>query len=909
MLETATILFFSFGYMALLFTIAYFGDKHAQIGRSIVSNPYIYALSLAIYCTAWTFYGSVGRAVRDGPMFLTIYIGPTLAASLGWIVIRKIIRISKVHHITSIADFIGSRYGKSMSLGGLVTIIAVLGIIPYISLQLKAISTSFLIIKKSAIATSSSMGFAKIPIYEDTAFYVALILSAFAILFGTRHLEATERHEGLVAAIAFESVVKLVAFLAVGVFVTYGMYNGFGDIFAKAGANPQLKKLFVLDPGDGRYMDWAIYIFLSMMAVIFLPRQFQLAVVENVNENHLNRAAWLFPLYLFAVNIFVVPVALAGLMKFSGNGFDPDYFVLTLPKAANREVLAFWAYIGGASAATGMVVVESIALSIMISNHLVMPVLLKLQSSPGQHGGDISRLLLLIRRSGIILVLLLGYFYFKFIGEYYQLVYSGLVSFVAVAQFAPPVLGGLFWKGGTKKGAMWGLVAGFSVWLYTLVLPSFVYTGLLPETFITRGLFGIEILRPYHLFGLYGLDNISHAVFWSLFANTGIYMGISLFLRPSAIEHTQAALFVDVFRTEKSYFWRGTALVPDIKSLLERFLGERRTKEALNNYASANGTVWEDASYADAKMVAYAEKLLAGVIGSASARVVVASVVKEEPLGLEEVMNILDETRQVITYSKELEKATKELKQANERLKELDRLKDEFISTVTHELRTPLTSVRSLAEILYDTPDIDMEHRQQFLKIIIKESERLTRLINQVLDLQKIESGNMEWNMAKLDFDLLIKDSLDSTNQLIIDKNIDVKVDIPHELPKVTGDKDRLIQVMVNLISNAVKFCPDKGGKIEIIVKPEDAGISVSVKDNGIGISPEDIGSVFEKFRQIKDATKGRPAGSGLGLSIARQIIEHHKGKITARSMPGKGSIFSFFLPSENREKTDEAPD
>ena len=310
MLRTEVILFFSFAYMCLLFAIAYFGDKYARIGRSIISNPYIYTLSMAVYCTAWTFYGSVGSAAT-GKAFLPIYVGPTLMAALGWIVLRKIIRISKIHHITSIADFIASRYGKSSILGSVVTIIAVFGIIPYISLQLKAISTTFIILKGYPLINIPGH-FAEIPVLQDTAFYIALVLAVFAILFGTRHLDATERHEGLVAAIAFESIIKLIAFLAVGIFVTYGIHNGFADIFERAKAIPELKQSFTIGTPSSSYIDWSILTFLSMMAILFLPRQFQVAVIENVNEEHLNKAIWLFPLYLLAINIFVLPIAFGG---------------------------------------------------------------------------------------------------------------------------------------------------------------------------------------------------------------------------------------------------------------------------------------------------------------------------------------------------------------------------------------------------------------------------------------------------------------------------------------------------------------------------------------------------------------------------------------------------------------------
>ena len=437
MLETVTILLISFGYMGLLFAIAFYGDKRADLGHSIISNPYIYALSLAVYCTAWTFYGSVGRAAHTGLGFLPIYIGPTLMAALGWTVIRKIIRISKTHRITSIADFIASRYGKSSAIGSIVAIIAVLGIIPYISLQLKAISTTFTLINSYPLDAQLQSP-AGVPVLKDTAFYVAMLLAVFSILFGTRHLDTTERHEGLVAAIAFESIVKLIAFIGLGVFVTYGLFNGFQDIFLKAMNNEELTNLIQLNRHTVALSDWTMYILLSMLAIICLPRQFQVTVVENVNEDHLNKALWLFPLYLLAINIFVLPVAFSGHLLFQGKSLDADFFPLALPMSAQEQGLALIVFIGGMSAATGMVIVETVALSTMICNQLVMPLLVRLPVPRLEQMGDISRLLLGIRRGSILIILLLGYAHFHFIGEFYTLVSIGLVSFVAVAQFAPP---------------------------------------------------------------------------------------------------------------------------------------------------------------------------------------------------------------------------------------------------------------------------------------------------------------------------------------------------------------------------------------------------------------------------------------------------------------------------------------
>jgi Na+/proline symporter/signal transduction histidine kinase len=899
MLTTKIILLIAFGYVGILFAIAHFGDRRAAQGRSIISNPYIYALSLAVYCTAWTFYGSVGRAAASGLGFLPTYIGPTLVCALGWVVLRKIVRISKIHRITSIADFIASRYGKSGALATLVTIIAVMGIIPYIALQLKAISMSYNIINQYPLIVMPRY-FADIPVLQDTAFYVALLLALFAILFGTRHLDATERHEGLVAAIAFESLVKLVAFLAAGLFVTYGIFQGFGDVFTKAAAIPRLQELFIFESRGGEYFSWCIDIILSMVVLICLPRQFQVMVVENVNENHLQKAVWLFPLYLLAINLFVLPIAFGGALYFTV-GVDADTFVLTLPIARQQEMLSLLVFIGGMSAATSMVIVETVALSTMICNDLVMPVLLRLPFVRSSRSQDLSAAVLNIRRGSIALVVLSAYAYFRFVGEAYALVSIGLISFVAVAQFAPALLGGIFWKQGTRDGAISGLAAGFAVWSYTLVLPSLVEAGLLDEGLITRGLLQIAALRPYQLFGLEGLDPIAHAVFWSLLANGFFYVGVSLFSHKTALELTQAALFVEVFtypaKAEESSLWRGTALVTDLRILLERFLGNPRTEEALNTFASKRKIRWGPLSKADPALVTYAETLLAGTIGSASARVMVASVVKEEPLGLDEVMHILDETRQVIAYSRELERTTAELKSANDRLKELDRLKNEFISTVTHELRTPLTAVRSVAEILHANPRLPPDQHRNLTDVIVRESERLTRLINQVLDFQKLETGKMTWQLLPVDIREICREALASVRPLMEERNIRATLDLPEQLPPISGDRDRLLQAMLNLLSNAVKFCDSRGGQVEIQVSRRPDHLQVAVRDNGAGIRPEDLEVIFEEFRQGRHDSRGRPPGSGLGLSITRRIVEFHGGRIWAESQPAHGSTFAFTLP------------
>jgi Na+/proline symporter/nitrogen-specific signal transduction histidine kinase len=905
MLQPWIVVLLSFAYIGLLFAIAFYADRRARQGRSVIANPLIYSLSLAVYATAWTFYGSVGRAAHDGVGFLPIYIGPTLMFLLAAFVLRKMIRVSKLLRITSLADFIASRYGKSALLGGLVTVIAVVGILPYISLQLKAVSSSLQIMMAYPNLGASETGTS--PLLQVNAFYVAMCMALFTIAFGTRHVDVGERHEGMVAAIAFESIVKLLAFVAIGAYVTWGLFDGFGDIFERAARREDLQPLLTPLGADGAIANWAWMTILSMLAIVFLPRQFQVAVIENVEERHVRRAMWLFPLYMLAINVFVLPIAFGGLLLFPGASVDADSFVLSLPMLTQSEGLMLLVYVGGLSAATGMVIVETIALSTMVCNDLVMPILLRWKRLNLAARSDLTSLLLDIRRSAIVGILLLGYLYYKVAGEAYALVSIGLISFAAVAQFAPIALGGMYWKGGTRRGALAGLSAGFAVWLYTLLLPAFAKSGWMGVDIVENGLFGIELLRPTKLFGLEGLDQITHAMIWSMIANVGTYVGVSLLGRQSAAEHSQATLFVDVFTQtgEVAQAWRGTTSASALQTLLGRFLGPSRAAELFRAYASARRVASVDELEADSQLFRFVEIQLAGTIGAASAHTMVATVAQEEPLGLDKVMSIIDEASQVIAYShqleqkqRELEQATANLKAANERLQELDRLKDDFISTVTHELRTPLTSIRAFSEILHDHADIPEAERHRFLGLIIKESERLTRLINQVLDLAKLESGLAEWHTAQLDLRAIVNDAAAAMSQLYKSREVALEAKLPASVAAVQADPDRLMQVMLNLLSNAVKFCDERSGRVEVRLIERHGMVRVEVEDNGIGISPEDQRVIFDKFRQVGDTLTQKPAGTGLGLAICRQIIAHFGGHLSVESELGRGSVFSFSLPA-----------
>lgn len=904
MLSAPLVIGVSFAYLLLLFAVAYWGDRRAQAGRSVIGNAWVYALSMAVYCTAWTYFGSVGRAASSGVWFLPIYLGPMLAMILAWMVVRKMIRIARTYRITSIADFIASRYGKSPLLAGLVTLITLVGIVPYIALQLKAIASGY------AVLTSPLGEVASPPPqwWRDSTLYVALALAGFTMVFGARHLDSTERHEGMVAAIAFESVVKLVAFLAVGLFVAYGLFDGLGDLFAQAAAQEAIHRLLQFDQGKPfAYAQWTGQTLLAMLSVLFLPRQFQVMVVENVREQYLRRAVWVFPLYLLLINLFVLPIAIGGLMHFGPGRMDPETFVLSLPLSEGLHGLALLAFIGGLSAATGMVIVEAIAVSTMFCNDLVMPLLLRSRRLGMRSASDLTGLLLLIRRLAILLILLLGYLYFHLAGEAYALVSIGLISFAAVAQFAPAMLGGMYWKGGTRRGALAGLLLGFGFWAYTLMLPSLAKSGWLSDGFLEHGLFGWAWLRPEAFLGLSGLDNLTHSLFWSLLANVGAYVGVSLWRAPSAAETSQALLFVDVFRrTEgaRPVFWQGRAQVPELQALMVRFLGAARAGQLLQAHARERGVGAVAEIPADARLVQFVETQLAGAIGSASARVMVASVAEEEQLDLDDVMRILDEASQLRAYSTaleekslSLERATAELREANEKLQSLDRLKDDFMSSVTHELRTPLTSIRALSELMRDDDAMELAQRQQFLGIIVTEAERLSRLVNQVLDMAKIEAGHAEWTVAEVDLHEVAEQAADSMAEMYRERGVAMVRELAGDVPRVKADADRLTQVVLNLLSNALKYAPRENGRVVLRLDADSEAVRIEVQDNGPGIPADQQAMVFEKFRQVAGDAHYRPGGTGLGLPISRQIVEHFGGRMWLRSEPGQGACFGFSLP------------
>ncbi|HJS61629.1 MAG TPA: sodium:solute symporter, partial [Pseudolabrys sp.] len=621
MLQGWIVIAVALAYIGLLFVIASYGDRTRGLGRD--GRLLIYPLSLAIYCTSWTFFGSVGLASRTGFDFLTIYIGPALLIGLCSPLLIRIIRLAKAHNITSIADFIAARYGKGQAVAATVALIAIVGTIPYIALQLKAVSSSLETILAHVAADSA----ASHPLFGDIALFVALSMAAFAVLFGTRHIDATEHQDGLMLAVAAESIVKLFAFLAVGIFVTFWMFDGPLALFNEAMQRPSTAAIFSREP---RIDTLTAMTLLSFVAFILLPRQFHVAVVENNNEDEVRRAVWLYPVYLVLINLFVVPIALAGLLTFPAGKVDSDMFVLALPLQSGSILFTIIAFVGGLSAATAMVIVESVALSIMVSNDLIIPFVLQRRAQLLSGRENIGSLLLTVRRIAIFAILLLAYVYYRSAGEA-QLASIGLLSFAAVAQLAPAFFGGLLWRRATAAGAIAGMTAGFLVWAYTLLLPTLSDIGVVGQRILTDGPWGISMLRPQHLFGL-EMPPLVHGVIWSLLVNVLSYIGFSLHRTPSPIERLQANTFVpsDLTPIAPSFrLWRSSVTVEELTTTIARYLGEERTRSAFESFATAQRISLEAKDDADFRLVRYAEHILASAIGGASSRLVLSLLLRK----------------------------------------------------------------------------------------------------------------------------------------------------------------------------------------------------------------------------------------------------------------------------------------
>ncbi|MBB5322826.1 hybrid sensor histidine kinase/response regulator [Marinobacter oulmenensis] len=650
MISAWLLVLISITYISLLFFIAWAGDRHPGLYRRRIARTHIYGLSLAVYFTSWTFYGAVGRASQEGFAFLPIYLGPLLAFLFFAPLLRRIIYISKRNNSTSIADFIASRYGKSQLLAAMVAVFALIGSVPYIALQLKAIALGFNVLS----STGDSYQELSSAAWNDSAWYITLALAAFTVLFGTRHLESTEHHRGMIQAVAFESLIKLIAFVAVGLFVGYGLFNGFGDLFSRA---VEADLLGTLTTGSLEAPAFITQTLIAMLAIVCLPRQFHVMVVENSDHRDFQVARWAMPIYLVIASAFVIPIAAAGLLTPELADTDPDIIILQLPIQAGEQWLAVLAFLGGGSAAAAMVIVCAVAIATMISNEIIMPGLLRFFRPGMNRRGNLSFLLLTIRRGAIFVVLLTAYGFYRMAGADYSLTAFGLLSFAAAAQFGPALVGGILWRDGNFMGAVWGLGLGFLMWCYTLLLPALVSTGWIPDTLIEQGLFGWTWTRPTALFGS-ELDQVSHGILWSLGVNTAAYILLSLVTRQRIREKIQvAAFFHDTHpRGDNTQHqgWQGQVLTSDLQALTDRFMGDERSKSVFRNYERRNATRVYPHRPASTHLMKYVERQLASVIGASTARVVLESTLTGRDMQIEDVVSIVDEASQAMTFSREL---------------------------------------------------------------------------------------------------------------------------------------------------------------------------------------------------------------------------------------------------------------
>ena len=764
-------------------------------------------------------------------------------------------------------------------------------------MQLKSISETFHLVTQTKSTTN---------ILTDSTTIVCIALALFASYYGTRYVDASEKRSGIVTAVALESVIKLVFFLIIGIYVTYFVYDGFQDIYTKASILPDFATKNQIG-GLSNGLNWFFIGLVSMFAIFLLPRQFHTAIVENNKESHIKTAIWMFPLYLLLFNIFVFPIAWGGNILFHGQGLNSDTYSLLIPQYFNQSVLTVMVFLGGFSAAISMIVVSSIALSTMISNNLLIPYGF-IGSLKNKSQEKNSKRIVNTRKIAIFSLIILAYLTYRTFILDYSLVSIGLISFVIIAQLAPSFFGALFWRRGSKQGAIAGIILGFIVCFYSLIIPYALGLSNSESSFVQNGPFGIELLKPFHLFGLDYLEPIPQAVFWSLFFNSMSYFAISVSFKGNYRERNYAEMFVDIdeYSTnhENAFVWKGTAFVSDIVNVLHRFLGEERTKRAISIF-NLKYNINKEIPTADPRFIKFAENLLTGHIGTASAKILIANVVKEDKISLIEVLRILEESKEnlivnkkLIETTKELQKISDRLKQANEELLNKDAQKNEFLDTVTHELRTPITAIRASSEILFEDSEIPEALRQQFLQNIISESDRLNRLIDKILDLEKFETGKQKIYISKNNIVNTIQNTIESLKQLFVNKNIKVDFNPNSNEIKAFYDEERIVQVVHNLLSNAIKFCAVNNGKISIEIKEANEVVEISIKNNGNRIDEEDFEAIFDKFYQSKNQNYKKPIGSGLGLAICKQIIDHHKGKIWAENGVNEGAIFTFTLPN-----------
>ncbi|WP_282601727.1 sensor histidine kinase [Paracoccus sp. PARArs4] len=860
-------------YVALMFGVAYAADRAAAAGHvRWLDHPLVYTLSLSVYCSAWTFYGAVGYASRSGLEFATIYLGPTIVFTGAWWGLRRLVRVARMHHVTSVADLVSARFGKSNRLAAIVTLIAVIASTPYIALQLQSVRLSFELFATSRPSEGGALG--------NTAMWVAGGLALFTILFGTRNLAADERHHGVVTAIALEAVVKLAAFMALGVFVVWGLADGPVDMLRRIGdaaQDPRFAGGWVLKPDR-----WTALILVSGAAILTLPRMFQVMVVEAADEERLHVAGWAFPAYLFAMSLFVLPIAVMG-AEILPAGANPDLYVLTLPAAAGQDLLALLVFLGGFSAATSMVVVCAIAVATMVSNHWLVPGWLALRRIPAGEGTDDLRgFVLNARRLAILAIMAAGWTYHQASGGAAALAAMGLVAFTGMAQVLPAMLGGLLWRGANRKGAYAGICTGFALWMALIFLPSVGMGGDLPVPA--------------------GVDPWTAAVALSLALNTAAFIGVSIFGFPDPVERLQGLSFVSAVEPIRhSRMARGDDRAEPLLAMARRVWGADAALRYFQAEAQAQGKSGFLPDLTPRFLTAL-ERRLAGSIGSATAHAMIDRVAGGVALTVSDLLQVADEahrakeeTQRLEAARSELARTARQLREVNDKLTALSVQKDAFLGQISHELRTPMTSVRAFSEILKDSSLSD-EERKKFAGIIHDEAGRLTRILDDLLDLSVLESGRAQLSVTAANLHDLIARALAAASATRPERSFVIDRDLPSEHLGVITDADRLLQVLINVIGNARKYCDAPYPALRIRVRrPDTGGAVINIVDNGSGIDAGRQSLIFEKFSRLNDPAKA--GGAGLGLAICKEIMETLGGSISY--LPGQGgAAFRIVLPA-----------
>jgi PAS domain S-box-containing protein len=979
------------GYLLFLFLVASAAEAFApRLVRGRL-RTLTYVLAASVYCTAWTFYGSVGLAANRGLEFLTIYLGPACVALLWPVLLRKLVRVAKEQRITSISDFIASRYGKSAPLGGLVAVLVVAGMIPYIALQLKAVSASFkMILREESV----------LDVFDPTLL-VAATLALFGILFGARNLDFTKQQTGLMTAVAVESVVKLLAFLLVGAYVTWGLFGGFADLFARIAARPEWGGLLTLNaPPAASYARWTAMLVISMAAVMFLPRQFHVLVVQNPQERDVGAVSWSFPLYLLLINLFVLPIAFAGLLVFPEAGGRADGFILQLPLHFDSRLISVVVFLGGFSAATAMIVVDSLALSKMVTNDVILPLLLRRHRAE-----DLYSVTLFYTRLAILVVVGLGFVWARMEGGQFLLVEMGLLSFIAVTQCAPAILFGLYWPGASRKGAYAGLSAGFALWFYTLIIPALAREGFVGAEVLEHGPWGLALLRPTALLGLGGLDGISHGVFWSLLANVGAFVLVSVFTTQDARERAQAAMFVGsttldkhapaapavlsaagIQRLIRQYvggaeadavireLFAGTSpealSVPELLELrvrLERFLAASLGGPAARMIVEDHFTISKEEAQelvssfqkmqASLKLteeeVERGERLLASVVQTVDDCIIAADargrIVSVNPagqrllgygerevfrLGYRDLLSLEDrrrlgdaieaavasgqgwsgqvqgrtddgrefpghlavrcvfDARGALMGTVGLLRDLTEQVETQRRLIQREKLASvgEMAAGVAHEIRNPLGGIKMATALLSSGKWSGGTLSQEMARAIQAGIAEIEGIINNLLDFTR------ETRLERADYELarIVDPVLDALATEGRRRGVEVAYGRVDREAVACVDGQKVRQVVTNVVKNAIEAVDPQGegGRVEVNLFAEGERVIVEVADTGVGIPPGDRDRIFLPFFTTK------AAGTGLGMSIVKKIVDLHGGEIGIVSERGRGTRVRICLPA-----------